>query len=208
VSDVSALRFVLREPQPQAELDQALQICNEEKLPVLVEAGADVQVGFQEFASWVLTKRLDYGWFYEYVKKLQVFVDNGATAGDEELKLLEAAFDTCNGDCPSWSWKKKRVPDLVAIKDIFMSAQTKNVLNVFIEEASGDSWAVTVQSVGGDLAATLRDISPSLTIREIKEEIKAQTSIPCGCQVLVVGRQKIDMQASLLSKSLREVLSE
>jgi len=189
-------------------------ICNEEKLPVLAEAGADVQAGFQKYARQVLTQRLDYGHFSStYPQKFQVFVDNGATVSDEELKLLEAAFDKCtemdkkHKQWPHGWWHRTRL-GLVAIKDIFMSAQRKMVLNVYIEEVSGDSWAATVQSVGGDLVAMLRDVSPSLTLRELKEEINAQTSIPCGCQCLVLGHQIIDMQASLLSKSLRVVLSQ
>lgn len=209
VSDISALRFVLREPRPQAELDEVLVKCEPaEKVPVLVEAGADVQAGFRKYAEWIFTKWLDNGYLREKVKKFQVFVDSGATVGDEELKLLEAAIEKFSGEAPSWGWKALNRPVLASIQDVFTSAQKKKVLNVYTEDSGVDSWAVAVHSVGGDLVATLRDVLPSLTIRELKEEIKAQSSIPCGCQVLVLGHQRIDMQETLCSKSLHEVLSQ
>jgi len=196
VPDKSALRFVLQQPQSQEDLVNALAICDANKVRELVDAGADVQAGFQKYAQNVLTACLMNANFSTKVKKFQTFVDCGATTTDAELELL---FKAQYRHCADRSV-------LCRISGILMAALPKNVLNLYVKEASGDSWDITIHSVGGDLVATLNDVSPSLTLGEFKEEIKAQTSIACERQGLVLGRKNIHPRTPL-SKSLRQVLS-
>lgn len=193
--DNSALRYVLRQPQSQEDLVHALQMCDASKVRELVDAGTDVQAAFQKYAQYVLTDCLMNVNLSTHVKKFQAFVDCGATTTDAELQLLfQAQFKHCHDRS-----------QVYRISDVLMAALPKNVLNLYVKEARGDSWDITVHSVGGDLVATLNDVSSSLTLGELKEEIKAQTSIACERQGLVLGRKNIHPRTPL-SKTLREVL--
>jgi len=146
--------------------------------------------------GYVLTRRLQNANLSTYVKKFKYFVDCGATTTEAELKLIFQAqyFLPCHDRS-----------QVHRISGIIMDALPKNVLNLYAKDASGDSWDVAVHSVGGDRVATLNGVSPLLTLGELKEEIKVQTSIACERQGLVLGTQNIHSRTPL-STTLREIL--
>jgi len=215
ISEVSALKWILREQQSQCDLDWALiesiqrsyQSTGAERVRLLLAAGADGQAALNRFLGSMANQLWKFKMYPDNtISILRLLVESGVVAGSKEMQCFNDVL-TCVASDQRYGKDTKQV--LEVFREILMSASPK-VLSLCVDEVCPDSWRIKVHMLDGNCVATADVVPYSVTLRELTTEIQSQASIPTCRQQLIFGGELLTSEdaQSVQSRPISELLKE